>query len=389
MIKYLTAGESHGKCLVGIIEGLPAQLTISGSEIDQDLFRRQQGYGRGDRMKIEQDRVQILSGVRYGKTLGSPVALTIENRDWPNWEKKMMSEIPNDYERTEPLTSPRPGHADYAGAIKYQHTDIRNVIERSSARETTMRVALAAICRKFFSELGITVASHVIKIGGISAKGLQTEMSPTEINQKADSSPVRCLDKAAEEKMMAVIDDAKSRGDTVGGIFEVVVAGLPIGIGSYVHADRRLDGILAAAMMSIHAMKSVGFGMGEMVAEVFGSQVHDRMFPENSSTKVSRSTNNAGGTEGGMTNGEQIRIRVAMKPLSSLSQPLESVNLASGEAVVALRERSDTCAVPAAGIVGEAMALLALINPFMEKFGGDSMQEIKSRVETTPGLPWK
>lgn len=387
MIRFLTAGESHGKCLVGILEGMPAGLAISEDEIAVDLRRRQQGYGRGDRMKIEQDRAQILSGVRYGKTLGSPIALLIENKDWPNWESCMRADAPPDSKRTAPLTSPRPGHADLSGAIKYQHDDIRNVIERSSARETTVRVAMGGICRKFFQDFGITVASHVVRIGRVAVSPEMQALSPEEINQRADGSPVRCLDPQAEREMKAVIDEAKERGDTVGGVFEIIVSGLPIGLGSYAHYDRRLDGILAGAMMSIHAMKAVGFGLAEETAERFGSEVHDRIFTD-AAGNIVRQTNNAGGTEGGMSNGEPLRIRVAMKPLATLGQPLESVDMATKEAVVALRERSDVCAVPAAGIVGEAMALLALMNPFLEKYGGDSMEEIRGHLAASPSLPW-
>lgn len=386
MIRFLTAGESHGKCLVGIIEGMPAGLEISEEEIARDLKRRQQGYGRGDRMKIEQDRAQILTGVRYGLTLGSPIALLIENKDWPNWESRMRADVPAEAERTAPLTSPRPGHADLAGAIKYQHDDIRNVIERSSARETTMRVALAAICRKFLGEFGITVGSHVVRIGTAVSTNDISAMLPEEIGRRADESPVRCLDSKTERTMMEIIDEAKANGDTVGGVFEVVVAGLPVGVGSYVHYDRRLDGILAQAMMSIHAMKAVGFGLAEDTAQRFGSEVHDRMFPSESG--VMRKTNNAGGTEGGMTNGEPLRIRVTMKPLSTLGQPLESVDMSTGDPVVALRERSDVCAVPAAAIVGEAMAMLALMNPFLEKYGGDSIEEIRAHIASSPPSPW-
>ncbi len=388
MIRFLTAGESHGRCLAGILEGMPSNLPICEDEIAIDLRRRQAGYGRGDRMKIEQDRAQILTGVRYGLTLGSPITLMIENKDWPNWVSRLRADEPSPGERTPPLTSPRPGHADFAGSVKYHHADIRNVIERSSARETTMRVALAGVCRKFFSELGISVASHVVKIGGVSAQDLAGDLTPDQINALADLSPVRCLDTEAAGKMIGIIDEAKSRGDTVGGVFEVVVTGLPVGLGSYVHYDRRLDGILALAMMSIHAMKSVGFGMAEVVADKFGSEVHDRLFTD-AKQGVRRQTNNAGGTEGGMSNGESLRIRVAMKPLSTLGQPLESVDLATGEPVTALRERSDVCAVPAAGIVGEAMALLALMNPFLEKYGGDHMDEIRTRVAVEQKSPWE
>ncbi|MBI5058279.1 chorismate synthase [candidate division KSB1 bacterium] len=386
-MQFLTAGESHGRCLVGILEGMPAGLAISESEIAVDLKRRQHGYGRGDRMKIEQDHAQILTGVRYGLTMGSPIALLIENRDWPNWTSRMRADTPPDGERVPPLTSPRPGHADWAGSLKYRHSDIRNVIERSSARETTTRVALAAIGRKFFRELGIEVGSHVIQIGPVAANCSQGERTVSELNRDADASPVRCLDAAAGARMIEAIDDAKAQGDTLGGVFEVVVTGLPVGIGSFSHYDKRLDGILAGAMMSIHAMKAVGFGMGFDVASHPGSEVHDRLFP-GELREVERQTNNAGGTEGGMTNGEPLRIRVAMKPLSTLGRPLDSVDLATGEPVTALRERSDVCAVPAAAIVGEAMALLALVNPFLEKFGGDSMDEIRAHLNATPPSPW-
>jgi len=338
-------------------------------------------------MQIEADHARILSGVRYGLTLGSPIALFIENRDWENWREKMAIEDPGVAGRIEKLTDPRPGHADFAGSIKYHQDDIRNIIERSSARETTMRVALAAICRKFLSEFGIRVYSHVVKIGGVEAFAFPHDANASEYFARVEESPVRCGDKLAEQRMMEIIDRAVETKDTIGGVFEVVVEGLPVGLGSFVHYDRRLDGILAQAMLSIHAMKGVEFGMGFEVANVFGSQVHDRMYPDASG--ITRRTNAAGGTEGGMSNGERLVMRVAMKPLSSLMQPLESVNLKTGEAVSALKERSDVCAVPAAGIVGEAMALLVLMNPFLEKFGGDSMTEIRAHVDATPRSPWR
>ena len=386
MIRFLTAGESHGKCLVGILEGMPAGLEVSEEEIARDLKRRQFGYGRGERMKIEQDRAQILAGVRYGRTLGSPLALLIENSDWPNWKERMPAEAVSDEKRAPRLTSPRPGHADLAGAIKYHHDDIRNVIERSSARETAMRVALAAVCRKFLREFGITVGSHVVRIGAAVSTYDISALPPEEISDRADRSPVRCLDGQTEQRMTGIIDEAKAKGDTVGGVFEVIAAGLPVGLGSYVHYDRRLDGLLAQAMMSIPAIKAVGFGLAEETAQRFGSEVHDRMFPAKGG--LTRKTNNAGGLEGGMTNGEPLRIRVTMKPLSTLGQALESVDLATGNPVTALHERSDVCAVPAAAIVGEAMAILALMNPFLEKYGGDSMQEIKAHVAAARGSPW-
>lgn len=387
MIRFLTAGESHGPGLTGILEGMPSGLAITEAEITRDLARRQAGYGRGGRMLIESDYAKILSGVRYGLTLGSPIALFIENRDWENWRDKMAVEYPGTARRSEKLTDPRPGHADFAGSIKYHQDDIRNIIERSSARETTMRVALAAICRKFMNEFGVRVYSHVVKIGGVEAPAFAHDADAPEFFARVEESPVRCGGKTAEQAMMEVIDRAVDAKDTIGGVFEVVVEGLPVGLGSFVHYDRRLDGILAQAMLSIHAMKGVEFGLGFEVANVFGLLVHDRMYPDKN--RVARRTNAAGGTEGGMTNGERLVMRVAMKPLSSLMQPLESVNLKTGEAVSALKERSDVCAVPAAGIVGEAMALLALMNPFLEKFGGDSMAEIRAHIAATPESPWR
>ncbi|MBU0690313.1 chorismate synthase [bacterium] len=386
-MKYLTAGESHGKCLTGILEGMPAGLALSEEDIAIDLRRRQQGYGRSDRMKIEQDIAHILSGVRHGKTLGSPITLQIENKDWVNWQDKMSITPLTDESRIEKLTRPRPGHADLAGAIKYQHEDIRNVIERASARETAMRVALGAVCRKFFGVFGIQVVSHVINIGGVEAKNLAADLSVDEISARGNSSGLRCLDCDSEVAMIAKIDQAMANKDTLGGIFEVIIEGLPVGVGSYVHGDRRLDGILAQAMLSIHAMKAVGIGLGENSAHLFGSELHDRLLP-NHETTMKRPTNNAGGIEGGMSNGERIRLRVAMKPLSTIGKPMDSVDLKTGKSSPALSERSDVCAVPAACVVGEAMALLAMMNPFLEKYGGDSMVEIHAHLKSSPGLPW-
>ena len=386
MIRFLTAGESHGKCLAGILEGMPAGLAVSEAEIAFDLQRRQHGYGRGERMKIEQDRARILSGVRYGMTLGSPIALMIENRDWPNWRGVMNVESVEERRQSTPLTTPRPGHADFAGALKYRHKDIRNVIERSSARETAMRVALGAICRRFFAEIGVTAASHVVSIGTAHA-AMDVATTPIEdLNRRADASPVRCLDGAAEQEMITVIDEATTAHDSVGGIFEVIVSGLPAGIGSYAHPDRRLNAILAAALMTIPAIKSVAFGMGAEAARHFGSEVHDRMFAEGDG--VRRTSNRSGGIEGGMSTGEPVVMRAAMKPLSTLSQPLETVDLATGKDAVALRERSDVCAVPAASVVAEAVVMLALMNPFLEKTGGDSMTEIQAHLAATPPPSW-
>jgi chorismate synthase len=386
MIRFLTAGESHGPCLVGILEGLPAGLAISEEEIAVDLRRRQLGYGRGPRMQIESDHARILSGVRYGLTLGSPVALQIENKDWPNWTSQLRADAPPPGERAAPLTRPRPGHADFAGAVKYHHVDIRNVIERSSARETAMRVALAAVCRKFFREVGISVASHVVRIGRAVSTLDVSSFSLDEINHRADESPVRCLDGEVARQMMAAIDEAQAQGDTVGGTFEIVAWGLPVGLGSHVHWDRRLDAVLAAAMMSIPAIKSVTIGSAADDASRMGSEVQDRMYPAQGG--VMRKTNRAGGIEGGMSNGEPLMVHAAMKPLSTLGQPLETVDLSSGQPAAALRERSDVCAVPAAAVVGEAMCLLALMNPFLEKFGGDSLLEIVNHLKATPGSAW-
>lgn len=386
MIRFLTAGESHGPCLVGILEGMPAGLAISEDEITLDLKRRQQGHGRGQRMKIEQDHARILSGIRHGFTLGSPIALLIENRDWSNWQTEMSADRPE--HEPAPITTPRPGHADLAGAIKYHHRDLRNVIERSSARETAMRVALGAVCRKFFRELGVTAASHVISIGTVKAEPKTDTMRPDEINCRADESPVRCLDRDAQERMTALIDRAVERGDTVGGVFEVVVDGLPPGIGSHVHCDRRLDAILGGAVLSIQAVKSVEFGLGREAAERYGSEVHDPIIAGESGVRFRHGTNRAGGIEGGMSNGERVWLRAAMKPLPTLGRPLQTVDMATGLPAEALRERSDVCAVPAAAVVAEAMCLIALMNPFLEKIGGDSMAEIQRHLAASPGLPW-
>lgn len=387
MIRYLTAGESHGQALAGILEGMPAGLGITETEIAVDLRRRQQGYGRGARMQIEHDTARILAGVRYGETLGSPIALLLENKDWPNWRDKMRVDAPESSARAAPLTTPRPGHADYAGSLKYLHAEIRNVIERSSARETAMRVALGAICRKFLREFGVEVGSHVTAIGGAAAAVDVSALSGAELNGHADANPVRCLDEPGAAKMIAVIDAAQARGDTVGGIFEVVVTGLPPGLGSYAHPDRRLDALLAAALLSVPAVKSMSVGLGDVFAARFGSEVHDELFVGDSGT-VRRETNHAGGIEGGMSNGMPLILRAAMKPLSTLNKPLATVDLATGRPAEALRERSDVCAVPAAAVVAEAATLLALMNPFLEKTGGDSLSEIRAHFQNSPRSPW-
>ncbi len=384
-LRYFTAGESHGQALVGILEGLPAGLEIAEEYIATQLHRRQQGHGRGGRMRIEQDHARILSGVRFGKTLGSPIALEIANRDWQNWQTKMAVVPLANAEPVARVEIPRPGHADLAGAIKYQTDDIRNVLERASARETATRVALGAIARKFLQSFGIELVSHVVQIQDarsaytlIAYNASAFSFSAEEINPRADASPVRCLDRAAEPEMIAVIDRAKEERDTVGGIFEVAAVHLPVGLGSYAQWDRRLDGRIAAAMMSIPAIKGVEIGRGFAGATQRGSAVHDQIYfsPERG---YYRSSNHAGGLEGGVTNGEPLVVRAAMKPISTLMRPLHSVHLRTKEATPAHIERSDVCAVPAASVIGEAMLALVLADAMLEKFGGDSMTEILSR----------
>ena len=393
MLRYLTAGESHGKALVAIVEGLPAGLYVTREHIDAELARRQRGYGRGRRMQIEQDRVEILAGIRYGYTLGSPVALMVENRDWKNWvdvmtpdpvEGKGGEHIPTG----ERVTRPRPGHADLVGALKYGHRDLRNVLERASARETTMRVAVGALAKRLLDEFGIKVMSHVIQLGSVVAR---VQGDYEEIFQRAEASEVRCADDDASGKMKALIDQAKQEGDTLGGIFEVVATGVPPGLGSHVHWDRKLDARLAQALMSIQAIKGVEVGLGFGVASRFGSQVHDAIgyrsyppaepgpgdFQGAERPGFFRMTNRAGGFEGGMTTGEPVVVRAAMKPISTLYRPLDSVDFYTKEPFKASIERSDTCALPAAGVIGEAVVAIELARAFLEKFGGDSLEEIR------------
>lgn len=382
-IRYLTAGESHGQGLVGIIEGLPAGLEITEEDIAVDLKRRQMGHGRGGRMKIEKDKAQIFSGVRFGKTLGSPIALIVENKDWKNWQTKMS--IKDIDESVKQVTVPRPGHADFAGAVKYGHQDIRNVLERASARETAMRVALGAIARKFLRTFSIQIVSHVLQIHSIKnsftvaslgAKNSDLPFELSEISDLADRSPVRCLDSSIEKEMIAKIDQAKKDQNTVGGIFEVACLNLPVGLGSHVHWDRKLDARISHAMMSIPAMKGVEIGMGFEAGARFGSEVHDQIYYDKDSKKYFRSSNGAGGLEGGITNGMPLTVRVAMKPISTLMRPLDSVDMATKEQTAAHIERSDVCAVPAASIIGESILALVVADAFLEKFGGDSMKEI-------------
>ena len=383
MIRYLTAGESHGKALVGIVEGMPAGVEISSAYINHQLWRRQQGYGRGGRMKIETDTVEILSGVRFGKTIGSPIALVIQNRDWRNWTEKMAVE--GNGAGIEKITVPRPGHADYAGAKKYGFDDIRNVIDRSSARETAMRVACCTIARKMLEECGIFIGSHVLSIGSVAIKDrkkidkfiLRCAENASMVSKEADGSDVRILDRSIEAKAITAIKKSKKSGDTLGGVFEIIVSGAPVGLGSYVQYDRKLDGLLAQALMSIQAIKGVEIGEGFANASKFGSAVHDEFMLKNRT--IIRKTNRAGGMEGSMTNGEMIVLHAAMKPIATLVKPLQAVDLKTKKIVQSRYERSDVCAVPAASVIGEAVLAPVLANALLEKFGGDSLKELSNR----------
>lgn len=372
--RFLTAGESHGEGLTAVIEGLPAGLPLTEADIDTDLARRQRGYGRGGRMKIERDHAHISSGVRWGVTLGSPLTLSIQNRDWENWKDTMAVGDPPAGTAAKAVTRPRPGHADLAGAMKYGHRDIRNVLERSSARETTARVAVAGVAKRLLREFGITILSHVSEIGGVRIGPLALPWD--EIARRSEESEVRCADPEAERAMIEAIDAAKGKGDTLGGVFEVVAVGCPVGLGSYVHWDRKLDGRLAQAFCSIHAIKGAEVGMGFEAARRPGSEVHDEILLDPSGG-FTRGTNSAGGLEGGVTNGQPVVVRAAMKPISTLRRPLRSVDVETKSAVEAVVERSDVCAVPAAGVVGEAMMAIVLAEAFLAKFGGDSLDEIR------------
>ena len=377
-LRFLTAGESHGEALTTVIDGIPAGLPLAEADINEDLARRQRGYGRGGRMKIERDQAHISSGVRWGMTLGSPITLTIQNRDWENWKQTMSVGAPPEGTAPKTVTRPRPGHADLAGAMKYAHHDIRNVLERSSARETTARVAVAGVAKKLLGEFGITILSHVIEIGGIRVGAL--ELPWDEIRRRAEESEVRCADPETERAMIEAIDRAKAAGDTLGGVFEVVALGCPVGLGSYVQWDRKLDGLLAQAFCSIHAIKGAEVGLGFETARRPGSQVHDEILLDKDGG-FQRASNSAGGLEGGVTNGQPVIVRAAMKPLSTLRKPLRSVDTQTKEAVEAVVERSDVCAVPAAGVVGEAMMAIVLAAAFLDKFGGDSMDEIRRNYQ--------
>ncbi len=380
ILRFTTAGESHGQALVSILEGMPAGLPLLSADVDGELARRQQGYGRGRRMQIEKDAVEFLSGVRAGETIGSPIAMLIRNRDWKNWEE-IMNPAPDaepGVPRKRAVTRVRPGHADLTGLLKYDRDDARDILERASARETTARVAAAAICKRFLREFGICIGSHVAHLGGIDAR--RPEEMPEDINAAADESQLRTLDADAEKRMIEKIDEIKRAGNTLGGICEVVADGIPVGLGSHVSWDRKLDGRIGAAIMSIPAVKGVEIGMGFQASRVTGAEVHDEIEPAPGRTRtgnVRRRTNRAGGLEGGMTTGEPLVVRVAMKPISTLMRPLATVDVASGESASAVAERSDVTAVPAMGVIAEAMLAFVLADAFLEKFGGDSLGETR------------
>jgi len=373
MIRFLTAGESHGPGLIAVLEGMPANVPIDLKKINHELYRRQQGYGRGGRMKMEQDSVEIISGIRNGLTLGSPISFILRNRDWENWQDIMSIES---VQPGREITRPRPGHADLSGAMKYGFTDMRNVLERSSARETVMRVAVGAFCRQLLEQFGIAVYSHVIQIGPVKAdlSSISELISSVRLNEIADESPVRCLDKLAEKEMVEFIHQVKTEGDTVGGIIHVIIRNVPPGLGSFVHWDRKLDAQLAAALMSIQAVKGVEIGDGFQAAEFKGSEFHDEIFYDGE--KLFHRTNRAGGIEGGMSNGEDIVVHIMKKPIPTLMKPLQSVDLATKESFKAHKERSDVTAVPACAVIAEAVTAPVIANAILDKFGGDTLNDI-------------
>ena len=381
MFRFTTAGESHGRALVAIVEGMPAGLPIDVNAINRELERRQFGYGRGGRMKIEQDQVELLSGVRHGLTLGSPIALLIKNKDWEHWTD-VMDTAPNDIpaEKSRRVSRPRPGHADLAGGQKFGARDLRNILERASARETAARVACGALAKQLLATFGIEIRSHVVQLGGIPDKPL--ELSWSDISKISDDAPLRCADAEQQQRMVELIDAKREAGDTLGGIFEVVARGAVPGLGSHTAWDLKLDGRLAQAVMSIPAVKAVSIGAGTEASALPGSEVHDEIAYNNQTKEFIRDTNRAGGLEGGITNGEEIRIRGHLKPLSTLRRPLRSVDIDTKNEETAAFERSDITAVPAAGVIGESMVALTLAAAMREKFGGDSIGEMKGNFES-------
>jgi len=385
MIRYLTAGESHGPQLTAIIEGLPSGLVLTMETINRDLARRQGGYGRGGRMRIEKDKVEILSGVRWGETLGSPVTLSIRNRDWENWRDTMSPEADKTDEKIR-VTRSRPGHADLAGVMKYGHKDVRNILERSSARETAIRVAVGAVAKSLLEFFGISVLGYVSELGGIETVRPDGDMNA--LRAQIDSSDFYTFDLSAETRMKSLVDRAREHGDSVGGIIEITISGVPAGLGSHVQWDRKLDARLAMAMMSIQAIKGVEIGLGFDASRRPGSHVQDEIFYDSSRISQGmkmgyfRKTNNAGGLEGGISNGEDVVVRAAMKPIPTLYKPLMSVDTSTRQPVEATVERSDVCAVPAAAVVGEAVVAIEIANAFLEKFGGDSMSEVRRNYDS-------
>ncbi len=372
-LRFLTAGESHGQCLTAIVEGIPAGLSVDIEAINGDLARRQQGYGRGGRMKIETDKAEVTSGIRFGETMGDPITLRIVNKDWQNWTDR-MSVFGSEY--GDKVTAVRPGHADLTGVLKYNRDDARDILERASARETAARVAVGGLCKEFLAACGIQVVSHVVKIGGVAVD--EARINREEIG--SGSSELNCYDAVAEEAMKQRIQEAMAQGDTLGGVFEVIVRGAPLGLGSHIQWDQRLDGKLAAAMMAIQAIKGVEIGAGFQCGELPGSEIHDEMFLSQAG-HVYRKTNRAGGLEGGMTNGEEIVVRACMKPIPTLMKPLHSVDIAQDKEVLACKERSDVCAVSAASVVGEAMTAIVMAQAVLDKFGGDAMCDLLTNME--------
>jgi len=380
MFRFTTAGESHGRALVAIIEGLPAGMPVDQELIDRELRRRQLGYGRGGRMKIEKDHAEIINGVRHGLTLGSPLTLMIENKDWPNWSQIMSSEsVTLASEKSRRLSRPRPGHADLPGGLKYDVRDLRNILERASARETTARVACGALAKQLLSGFGVEIRSHVIQLGGIPEKPL--ELTWSQLAAVPDDGPLHCADADAEQRMIELIDKARAAGDTLGGVFEVAARGVIPGLGSHTSWDSKLDGQLAQAVMSIPAVKAVAIGAGAEASSLPGSEVHDEISYNDETREFIRGTNRAGGLEGGITNGEEVRIRGHLKPLSTLRRALRSVDIDTKETEAAGFERTDTTAVPAAGVIGESMVALVIAGAMREKFGGDSLGEMKRNFE--------
>ncbi len=378
MVRFVTAGESHGKCLLGVLEGLPAGMPVDTNFINSELHRRQLGYGRGRRMKIEKDEVEITSGVRHGRTLGSPISFRIENRDWTHWQAAMATGPVAEGSNLRTVTRPRPGHADLAGALKYHTYDARDVLERASARETAARVAVGAFCKLLLVDFGIRFGSHVLAIGAVRVSERFESLESSDIFRIDAESPLRCADADAEKRMVQLIDQAAKEGDTLGGILEVCVSQVPPGLGAHTQWDRKLDGRLAQAVMSIPAVKAVEIGSGVGAAGRLGSQVHDEIFYDDGGRRFFRKTNRAGGLEAGITNGADVRVRAYIKPIPTLRKPLMSVDLRTKEAFEAAFERSDTCVVPAAAVIAEAMVAIVLARAFLEKFGGDSMNEVQA-----------